>query len=133
MIREETIKHFESLQKRYTTQHNGKHCEYVKEALEALRKRTPQKPTHIHEVYPKHQWKRDKDGGIDTWAWEAGYHNGPTCERCGTSPCEHCEPDYDDEECVVDEYRCPNCEQKLYKYKHKTYCDDCGQAIDWEE
>ena len=44
MIREETIKHFESLQKRYTTQHNGKHCEYVKEALEAMRKQIPQKP-----------------------------------------------------------------------------------------
>lgn len=35
---EEAIKHFESLQKRYTTQHNGKQCEYVKTALEAMRK-----------------------------------------------------------------------------------------------
>ena len=32
-----TIKHFESLQKRYTTQHNGKMCERVADALEALR------------------------------------------------------------------------------------------------
>lgn len=31
-----TIKHFESLQKRYTTQHNGKMCERVADALEAL-------------------------------------------------------------------------------------------------
>lgn len=32
-----TIKHFESLQKRYTTQHNGQMCERVADALEALR------------------------------------------------------------------------------------------------
>lgn len=32
-----TIKHFESLQKRYTTQHNGKMCDRVADALEALR------------------------------------------------------------------------------------------------
>lgn len=31
-----TIKHFESLQKRYTTQHNGRMCERVADALEAL-------------------------------------------------------------------------------------------------
>ena len=31
-----TIKHFESLQKRYTTQHNGQMCERVADALEAL-------------------------------------------------------------------------------------------------
>lgn len=31
-----TIKHFESLQKRYTTQHNGQMCERVADALDAL-------------------------------------------------------------------------------------------------
>ena len=31
-----TIKHFESLQKRYFTQHNGQMCERVADALEAL-------------------------------------------------------------------------------------------------
>lgn len=31
------IEHFEHLQKRYTTTHNGKHCEIVKTALTALR------------------------------------------------------------------------------------------------
>ena len=31
-----TIKHFESLQKRYTTQHNGQMCGRVADALEAL-------------------------------------------------------------------------------------------------
>lgn len=34
------IEHFEHLQKRYTTQHNGKHCELVKTALAALREKT---------------------------------------------------------------------------------------------
>ena len=34
---EKTIRHFESLQKRYTKQHNGKMCEYVATALAALR------------------------------------------------------------------------------------------------
>lgn len=31
-----TIKHFKSLQKRYTTEHNGQMCERVADALEAL-------------------------------------------------------------------------------------------------
>ena len=33
---DETLKHFESLQKRYATQHNGQMCERVADALEAL-------------------------------------------------------------------------------------------------
>ena len=33
---DKTIKHFESLHKRYTTQHNGQMCERVADALEAL-------------------------------------------------------------------------------------------------
>ena len=32
------IKHFEALQKRYTTQHNGKMCDYVAIALDAMKK-----------------------------------------------------------------------------------------------
>ena len=36
---EAAIKHFESLQKRYTTTHNGKHCELVRTALVALREK----------------------------------------------------------------------------------------------
>lgn len=34
---ERAIKHFEGLQKRYATQHNGKHCDLVATALDALR------------------------------------------------------------------------------------------------
>lgn len=33
---EEAIKHFKSLQKRYTTQHNGKQCGLVARALDSL-------------------------------------------------------------------------------------------------
>lgn len=33
---EETIKHYQGLQKRYTKQHNGKHCKYVALSLYAL-------------------------------------------------------------------------------------------------
>ena len=40
----EVIKHFKSLQKRYTTEHNGKMCEKVQLALEALEKQIPKKP-----------------------------------------------------------------------------------------
>ena len=44
MTYEEVIKHFESLQKRYTKQHNGRMCEKVNLALEALEKQIPKKP-----------------------------------------------------------------------------------------
>lgn len=118
-------------------------CELVKEdeplieaygiVIDTLEKQMPKKPIHIHEEYPKHQWQRDEDGEIDTLAWDHNYCNGPVCERCGDIVCVHCNPDYDDEECIVDEYCCPNCGRKLYKYQHKAYCDDCGQALDWEE
>lgn len=43
---EKAIKHFESLQKRYTTQHNGKMCEYVAIALEAMKKQLPTRKWH---------------------------------------------------------------------------------------
>lgn len=36
---EKAIKHFDGLQKRYTTTHNGKHCELVKAAIAALREK----------------------------------------------------------------------------------------------
>lgn len=42
----ETIKHFESLQKRYTTQHNGQMCERVADALESLYSFKSQKCEH---------------------------------------------------------------------------------------
>ena len=44
MTHEEAIKHFKSLQKRYTKEHNGRMCEKVNLALEALDKQIPKKP-----------------------------------------------------------------------------------------
>ena len=44
MTYEEAIKHFKSLQKRYTKEHNGRMCEKVNLALEALEKQIPKKP-----------------------------------------------------------------------------------------
>lgn len=31
------------------------------------------------------------DGRLDTFAMDAGYHNGPGCEKCGASWCWHCD------------------------------------------
>ena len=44
MTYEEAIKHFKSLQKRYTKEHNGRMCEKVNLALKALEKQVPKKP-----------------------------------------------------------------------------------------
>lgn len=104
---------------------------YAKLSIDALEKQIPKKPIHIHEVYPKHDWARDKNGEIDMWAMDVGFHNGPMCKRCYHSVCEHCEPDWDEDECVVDEDRCPSCNNKL-SFKPK-FCKDCGQALDWSE
>ena len=49
----EAIKHFKSLQKRYTKEHNGRMCEKVNLALEALEKQVPKKaPNHDGMVCP---------------------------------------------------------------------------------
>lgn len=50
-----TIKHFESLQKRYTTQHNGQMCERVADALEALYRFQSQE-----DFFKKMLWKYQK-------------------------------------------------------------------------
>ena len=58
MTYEEAIKHFKSLQKRYTKEHNGRMCEKVNLALEALEKQIPKKPiireTEDHFGYVKY-------------------------------------------------------------------------------
>ena len=51
MTYEEAIKHFKALQKRYTKEHNGRMCEKVNLALEALEKQIPKKPLHMHKNY----------------------------------------------------------------------------------
>lgn len=50
-----TIKHFESLQKRYTTQHNGQMCERVADALEALYRFQSQE-----DFFKKNVWNYSK-------------------------------------------------------------------------
>lgn len=35
----------------------------------------------------------------DIFRFNAGYHNGPECKRCGKAECHHCYPDFEDEEC----------------------------------
>ena len=51
MTYEEAIKHFKSFQKRYTKEHNGRMCEKINLALEALEKQIPKKPLHMHKNY----------------------------------------------------------------------------------
>ena len=47
------IEHFEYLQKRYTTTHNGKHCELVKTALAALREQAERENGCEYCIGPK--------------------------------------------------------------------------------
>jgi predicted metal-binding protein len=37
-----------------------------------------------------HEPRLDRDGSIDYFAYENGYHNGPLCEKCWWSTCWHC-------------------------------------------
>lgn len=89
---------------------------------------TPKPLIHKHEEFPEHQWRRNEYGNIDEFAMGFGYHNGPVCERCGYSFCEHCEPNgWKNTDCVIDEYFCPNCERKLWR--GDKFCKYCGQTI----
>lgn len=49
MTYEEAIRHFKSLQKRYMTEHNGKMCEKVALAIEALEKQISKNPIFIEQ------------------------------------------------------------------------------------
>ena len=42
----------------------------------------------------RHNWKKDKNGNVDEWAWDTGYHNGVYCVNCGKTVCVNCTPDY---------------------------------------
>jgi hypothetical protein len=111
----------------------GAHDEDELEVVEkAINKQIPKKPIHIHEEYAEHDWMRDKNGKIDTWAWDAGFHNGPMCTRCFHSECEHCNPKWEtepEEPCVVDEDVCPSCNNTIAVVG--KFCINCGQALDW--
>lgn len=91
------------------------------------------KVIHIHNEYPEHDWARNKDGSIDTWALDVGFHNGPMCKRCYVSFCEHCEPEwYKDSPCIEDYDMCPSCKNELSSKRFK-FCPECGQALDWSK
>lgn len=109
----------------------------VRAAFQLLKAQEPQPPKHIHEEYPEHDWERKKDGSIDEFSEENGYHNGPRCKRCGESFCIHCEPDgYEKrKQCVVDKTYCPKCGVKLFPVWGRTkitYCNLCGQGLKWK-
>lgn len=104
----------------------------INECRAAVEKQKAKALIHIHREFTEHQWRRDEDGNIDEFAMESGYHNGPVCERCGYTFCEHCNPDgWDEEPCVIDKYCCPNCNEEIMR--QDKYCNHCGQAIDWSE
>ncbi len=103
----------------------------IEMAIKALEKQSPKKTNYTKIQYGKHKWKRDKNGEVDDWAWDAGYCNGVVCEVCGDSYCVYCDPDYDElEDCEVEHYNCPTCGEKV-GYK-STHCK-CGQRLDWQE
>lgn len=89
------------------------------------------------KVYPKHKWVRD-GGKIDFFAFAVGYHNGPQCDRCGFSYCEHCQdgksPEYFNKEhpCIVRKWTCPKCDIELGLTRH-NFCHNCGEQLTWEK
>ena len=80
MTYEEAIKHFKSLQKRYTKEHNGRMCEKVNLALEALDKQIPKKPLHMHKNYYCPICKED---GWMLWDDAVPNDMDKYCGKCG--------------------------------------------------
>lgn len=97
-------------------------------AISAIEKQIPKKPIHIHEEYDKHDWYKDEDGNIDEFAFEWAFHNGVVCKRCQKTYCVHCDPNYDNDKCIVNEYKCPTCSALITRSK---LCENCGQVLDW--
>ena len=80
MTYEEAIKHFKSLQKRYTKEHNGRMCEKVNLALEALEKQVPKKPLHMRKNYYCPICKED---GWMLWDDAVPNDMDKYCGKCG--------------------------------------------------
>lgn len=86
---------------------------------------------HHKKVYPHHKWRLNENGEPDEWAFEYGYHNGYSCQRCGYCFCMHCDPDgFDKEPCIVEYNTCPYCGENIFNYKNIFYCYKCGGKID---
>lgn len=77
----------------------------------------------------KHLWHKNKDGEVDMWRLDCGYHNGPSCELCYESFCEHCDPDWAEYECEIGYYVCSACGQPS-KTGDLNYCPNCGAKMD---
>ena len=110
-------------------------CDYIDQIREEvgtlLKEQEAKQPIYIHEEFQEHDWYRNKNGKIDEFAFDAGYHNGPSCKRCCYSFCIHCDPNgWNKKPCVIDEYRCPRC--KKYIIKGIRFCSYCGQAVKWD-
>lgn len=100
-------------------------------AIKALEKQIPKKAERKVIKYGKHKCRKDKNGEIDDFAFDYGYHNGVVCEICGEAVCVHCNPDYDKlDNCEDNYYICPTCRDKFYS--KRDYCS-CGQKLDWSE
>lgn len=106
-----------------------------KDAITLLKAQEAQPPKHRHEEYPEHDWEREKDGSIDEFAMEVGYHNGPECKRCGKTFCIHCEPNgyITHRPCIIDEDYCPRCGRHIFRSwgTALSFCESCGQAVKW--
>lgn len=79
-----------------------------------------------HWIYTKkHLWYRDENGEVDTWRLDVGFHNGPECRVCHRSICEHCHPDWEDDECERGHYICSECGEASVD-GHEHFCSNCG-------
>ena len=106
-----------------------KEVEALKIAIKLFEKQSSKKPAFKKFQYPEHKWRLDENGEIDEFAYECDYHNGPVCERCYYSFCEHCNPDgYKDNDCTFKEWSCASCGKEVFR--SQTYCK-CGQKLDW--
>ena len=77
----ETIKHFEYLQKRYTTQHNGTACEHVRMALIGLN-RLSQEPEVVRCRDCRHSSRIASDVAMMRHCWNGrGRNNGDGFSR----------------------------------------------------
>lgn len=101
------------------------------DAIALLKEQEAKPPIHVLEEYPEHDWERNENGDIDDFAYEADYHNGPSCKRCYYSFCMHCDPDgWNKRPCIIDEYKCPRCGRHIGK--GTKFCSNCGQAVKWD-
>ena len=80
----------------------------------------------------KHLWYKNKDGSIDKWRLDIGFHNGPECQVCGEAVCMNCYPDWESMECETGHYLCSVCGEVSID-AHEKYCPNCGAKMDGGE